>query len=153
MSHYNESKIIDEELKIKNHEKRTRKIGITLTYYENPATLHILSDWEHQMFKQVIIKRIYENSVIFYLLDKTMNDKCELDYEVLICIPTGQIQDTMVIYQNIYHMELSRIPEINYTRKFSYRKCLVFGMVCAAELKFISEMINKFNKEWLHEEV
>jgi hypothetical protein len=152
MGHYNSCFEAEEALKKHQESKRLKEIGVILTYYELPAALHNIKVWEQLVFEQIIFKKVYQNNVILYLLDKKLNDN-GYDYEVLICIPTGQIQDTLKIYQKVYHSELFKISEIDGNRKFSYNKCLVFGKVEKSELMLMVNAINSFQGEWIHEEI
>jgi hypothetical protein len=101
---------------------------LTLCFYEYPAALHEIEEWEKSKIKTIIKKEKSEDNRIDYLIRISETEK-----EILICFPQHYLNGCDL------NKEIYNLLTINL-----YNKTLLFGKFNSKQLRFISIIIEKY---------
>lgn len=104
---------------------------LTLCFYENPAALHEIKAWEKTKIKEIISIQEHNDGRINYLIQRS-----ESQMEVLICFPQQYMRGYDI------NQEVNRLLEAGDV----YHKTLVFGKFNSSQLRFLSIILENYEK-------
>jgi hypothetical protein len=122
---------------------------ITVVFYEYPAALHNIKEWESSMYSRIKYKQQVEKSFL-YILDSNKRDS---DYELIYCFPidifnfasSGFINSiTEYLSGNDTKVDnLLHVPNVYVCPKNRFNKLLLFGKFRITDIDRIKSSVQK----------